>query len=345
MHLSRNKKNYRKHTSQQRETEHPRRKKEKEKDKDSDKEKDKDKDKDREKERSATPTIDKPRPRGRPPSHPPQQPSHPQPPQSDTTNVPEKEKEKEKERSATPTIDKPRPRGRPPSHPPQQPSHPQPPQSDTSKKATPVSSVPSSQESTGTTTPNTTELQKRKRARLDGTVESEETYMSKIEVKVKIPDELKPWLVDDWDLITRQKQLLQLPCKAPVDAILQEYVKFKLGKGNKDAILEVTQGIREYFNVMLGTQLLYKFERPQYGEIKAEHADKPMSTVYGAIHLLRLFVKLGGMLAYTALDEKSVQLLLTHIHDFLKYMKNNVSSLFSLSDYMVAPPDYHRKAI
>ncbi|KAB0357414.1 hypothetical protein FD754_001570 [Muntiacus muntjak] len=179
---------------------------------------------------------------------------------------------------------------------------------------------------------------RKKRARVDPTVGNEETLMSRVEGKVKIPEELKPWLVDDWDLITRQKQLVYLPAKKNVDSILEDYANYKKSRGNTDnkeyAVNEVVAGIKEYFNVMLGTQLLYKFERPQDAEILADHPDAPI-----------LFVRIGAMLAYTPLDEKSLALLLNYLHDFLKYLAKNSATLFSASDYEVAPPEYHRKAV
>ncbi|CAB1338953.1 unnamed protein product [Coregonus sp. 'balchen'] len=188
----------------------------------------------------------------------------------------------------------------------------------------------------GTSTGEMPQPPRKKRARVDPTVESEETFINRVEVKVKIPEELKPWL------------LFHLPAKKNVDTVLEDYASYKKSRGTSEskeyAVNEVVAGIREYFNVMLGTQLLYKFERPQYAEILADHPDTPMSQVYGAPHLLRLFVRIGAMLAYTPLDEKSLALLLNYLQDFLKYLVKN-SSLFSASDYEVAPPEYHRKAV
>ena len=117
-------------------------------------------------------------------------------------------------------------------------------------------------------------------------------------------------MVDDWDFITRQKKLLELPAKLTVDQILDNYVNHKKQAKSKNAdaakegpLIEVTTGIKEYFNTMLGSQLLYKFERPQYMKVLKDEAnkDKSPSEIYGGIHLCRLF----GMLIYkllTAVD-------------------------------------------
>lgn len=52
-----------------------------------------------------------------------------------------------------------------------------------------------------------------------------------VEWKIKIPEELKSWLVEDWDLVTRREQLFQLSAKKNVDVILHSiYKSYKVRK-------------------------------------------------------------------------------------------------------------------
>lgn len=59
----------------------------------------------------------------------------------------------------------------------------------------------------------------------------------------------------------------------------------------------IVSGLQVYFDKSLGANLLYRFERPQYAEIRKRYItgptvkvgeEKDMSAVYGAEHLLRM---------------------------------------------------------
>ncbi|XP_052866197.1 mortality factor 4-like protein 1 [Anopheles cruzii] len=212
------------------------------------------------------------------------------------------------------------------------------------------SSEAKAKDESGSELNNSARLKKRGRSDTNSSnVESEDQFMSKVEVKIKIPDELKPWLVDDWDAISRQNKLVELPAKVTVQEIVDNYVQYKkqskMTTATKEtAVTDIGNGIVEYFNVMLGSQLLYKFERPQYADIIQQHPGEPMAKIYGSFHLLRLFVKLGSMLAFTSLDEKSIQSLIAHVQDFLKYLVKNSSTLFNMQHFVNTSPEYHRKA-
>jgi hypothetical protein len=67
------------------------------------------------------------------------------------------------------------------------------------------------------------------------------------------------------------------------------YIEFWFFVYLRESTLEVTKGIREYFNITLGLQLLYKWERPQFIQIMNDNPETLPSQLYGAFHLLRLF--------------------------------------------------------
>ena len=108
-------------------------------------------------------------------------------------------------------------------------------------------------------------------------------------------------LVDDWENITKNYQLVHIPAKYSVNQILEDFLQQEKPKrpefsSSANILEEVIAGIKEYFNKSLGRLLLYRFERGQYEDVLAR-INKPgndlegrqLADIYGAEHLLRLF--------------------------------------------------------
>lgn len=115
-----------------------------------------------------------------------------------------------------------------------------------------------------------------------------------------MPDALKCLLVDDWEYITKDQQVVALPHKFPVAKILDDYHEEEQSKRASsidiDVLAEVIAGIKEYFNKALGKILLYRFERDQYDALRKRMeaptgnlSGKEPCDVYGPEHLCRLF--------------------------------------------------------
>ncbi|GFQ81853.1 mortality factor 4-like protein 1 [Trichonephila clavata] len=169
------------------------------------------------------------------------------------------------------------------------------------------------------------------------------------EVKITIPPILKNWLIDDDDLVVRQKKIMQVPARITVDHIIASYVKQKvsvkgLSQRMEITIVQIANRIRDCFNVLLGNMLLQKFERPQYAEMLAKYPDLKMCQIYGATHLLRMFGKLGGMLTPISTPRGVMSALVEHIEDFVRFMAVN-PGFFVIEEYVVAAPEYHRRAL
>ncbi|XP_028110900.1 protein MRG1 isoform X5 [Camellia sinensis] len=172
---------------------------------------------------------------------------------------------------------------------------------------------------------------KGKKRKIDSGVEKDSASVEKL-VKVQIPSTLKKQLVDDWEFITQKDKLVKLPRSPNVDDILTKYLEYRSKKDGKmtDSVGEILNGLRCYFDKALPVILLYKKERQQYHEAVAD--DVSPSSIYGAEHLLRLFVKLPELLAYVNIEEETLVRLQQKLLDFLKFLQKNQGTFF-LSAY------------
>lgn len=123
----------------------------------------------------------------------------------------------------------------------------------------------------------------------------------------------------------------------------------------------IISGLQVYFDRSLGANLLYRFERPQFAEVRKQYKtgqkviigqEKEVSAVYGAEHLLRMLgmfvfvglvseplivlflVSLPGMIANSTLDPESVGLVRDYVNELLLYA---TSVHCRMSDTLIPP--------
>lgn len=190
------------------------------------------------------------------------------------------------------------------------------------------------------------------RARKDGRGtkrgREEDDSHRKPDMKLNVPEALKVQLVDDWEAVTKNNQLVPLPRKPSVLDILQEFKDHVLKMGKQTSLRDpelilptITSGLQVYFDRSLGANLLYRFERPQYAEIRKTYVtgpkvvvgqEKEMSAIYGAEHLLRMLVSLPQMVASSTMDGESVGLVKDYVNELLVFLVDERSRFF-LTEY------------
>ncbi|MCO5567078.1 hypothetical protein L7F22_020763 [Adiantum nelumboides] len=182
--------------------------------------------------------------------------------------------------------------------------------------------------------PKTTAVTRGKKRKADSGVEDRDADEPEQMMKIPLPGTLKKQLVDDWEFVSQLGKLIKLPRHPTVDDILKKYLEFKAKQDGVvgDALVEILNGLRTYFDKSLPAMLLYKPERAQFLEHVPENSIIAPSSVYGAEHLLRLFVKLPELLVYTNMEDDALLQLQQKLADFLKYLQKN-QSVFFLSTY------------
>ncbi|KAH9111636.1 hypothetical protein LEN26_002250 [Aphanomyces euteiches] len=124
-----------------------------------------------------------------------------------------------------------------------------------------------------------------------------EEVVQEIQIQIPIPMTLKKILIDDWKNITQQEQWIHLPRTPSVKTMIADFLAAT--EPTDDTLRPIFDGLQLYFDKALPLLLLYRQERAQYNQLGS---DIVPSSVYGAEHLLRLFVRLPLLMSQMDLD-------------------------------------------
>ncbi|ODV87712.1 hypothetical protein CANARDRAFT_193965 [[Candida] arabinofermentans NRRL YB-2248] len=146
-------------------------------------------------------------------------------------------------------------------------------------------------------------------------------------VKIKVPDEVKYMLIDDWEFITKDHRVVKLPCEVNVDLLLarfETYYEKEKEKEKKEIALdnmsELIGNVRLYFNKAIGSILLYRHERIQYKTTLTKYKGIDPSEIYGVQHLLRLLSILPNLVVSSGIDLQSRQLVKVFLEVFYEWI-------------------------
>lgn len=164
-----------------------------------------------------------------------------------------------------------------------------------------------------------------------GNLQNGEKEASQQPLEIKLPRPLKCRLITDWENITKKSMLIALPRsrETRISQILADFEEYAIQAGNdRNIVLEISRGIKDYFNQALHVTLLYKLERKQHDAIIRQHPQLSMDHIYGVEHLCRLFVKLPQLLSPNDLDAETRHILQQQIECMIKFIMNNEAKYF-----------------
>ncbi|KNC98664.1 uncharacterized protein SPPG_06345 [Spizellomyces punctatus DAOM BR117] len=134
--------------------------------------------------------------------------------------------------------------------------------------------------------------------------------------KLALSDHLKDYLAQDYRYIVHNQGLVPLPRTPSVKTLLTDYLSHMSTspQSEQDETKTVVDGLTLYFNTGLKNILLYRSERPQFAGLVKRLPKMEPCDVYGAEHLLRLFVRLPVLVARVGADEETLDLFKTAIY-------------------------------